>query len=181
AGSAPSASAPAPTRAWRTSPRVPASGATRSSGSPGPAPASRSARTAAPTAAQPRRAASSSRQLSLPLPLPPAPGLPELGGWERVAADYASTGITLGPHPMELIRPELGPGLVRTDALPRLAHGARVELAGMVVARQRPATARGVVFMLLEDEAGVVNVIVAPSVYRRHRLAVRTAAFLRIA
>jgi len=136
---------------------------------------------AAPPAAQPRRAASSSRQLSLPLPLPPAPGLPELGGWERVATDYASTGITLGPHPMELIRPELGPGLVRTDALPRLAHGARVELAGMVVARQRPATARGVVFMLLEDEAGVVNVIVAPSVYRRHRLAVRTAAFLRIA
>jgi error-prone DNA polymerase len=55
-----------------------------------------------------------------------------------------------------------------------------IEVAGMVVARQRPATARGVVFLLLEDEVGTVNVIVPPPVYERHRLVVRTASFVRI-
>src|SRR2546422_7304827 len=58
-------------------------------------------------------------------------------------------------------------------SLPRLEHGAWVEVAGLVVARQRPETAKGFIFVLLEDEAGMVNVIVRPDVYERHRTAVR--------
>jgi error-prone DNA polymerase len=119
-------------------------------------------------------------QLSLPLPVPAAPPLHELSEWERMVADYAATGMTLGVHPMELMRPGLGEGSVRSADLERAADGVGVQVAGMVVARQRPATARGVVFMLLEDEVGVVNLVVLPPVYTRHRLAVRTASFLRV-
>jgi error-prone DNA polymerase len=115
-------------------------------------------------------------QLSLPLPLSPAPELRPLDSWERIVADYASTGVTLGEHPMQLLRAELGEQ-VRTSAdLQRLPHGSEVTIAGLVVARQRPATARGVVFMLFEDEFGVVNLIVPPPAYERCRMAVRTAA-----
>jgi error-prone DNA polymerase len=116
-------------------------------------------------------------QLSLPLSLPAAPALRRLDAWERMVADYASTGVTLGDHPMELLRPELDGGVARSGDLERLRNRTPVEVAGLVVARQRPATARGVVFMLLEDELGTVNVVVPPPVYRRHRLAVRTAPY----
>ncbi len=119
-------------------------------------------------------------QLSLPLPVPASPALPELSEWERMVADYASTGMTLGTHPMELMRQTLGEGLVRSLDLELTADGSVVKLAGMVVARQRPATAKGVVFMLLEDETGVVNLVVLPPAYKRHRLAVRTASFVRV-
>ena len=116
-------------------------------------------------------------QLSLPLPIPAAPSLRELDAWQRLVADYASTGIAIAEHPMALLRAELPQGIASSAALDRLADGRRVEAAGMVVARQRPATARGVVFMLLEDELGTINVVVPPPVYERHRLVVRTAAF----
>ncbi len=116
-------------------------------------------------------------QLSLPLPLPAPPDLRPLDSWERIVADYASTGVTLGEHPVEVLRPELGSGLARCDELATIADRAPIRIAGMVVARQRPATAKGVVFMLLEDEVGVANVIVPPPVYERCRLAVRTASF----
>ncbi|HSI79930.1 MAG TPA: error-prone DNA polymerase [Solirubrobacterales bacterium] len=119
-------------------------------------------------------------QLALPLPLPSPPRLPELEPWERIVADYASTGIALGEHPLELLRAELGPDVLRAGDLDSVRHGNRIEVAGLVVARQRPATARGVVFMLLEDESGTVNVIVPPPVYERCRLAVRTAAYARV-
>ena len=116
-------------------------------------------------------------QLALPLSLPAPPDLRPLDSWERIVADYSSTGVTLDEHPIEIMRPELGPGLARSDDLAVLSNRARVRVAGLVVARQRPATARGVVFMLLEDEVGVANVIVPPPVYDRCRLAVRTASF----
>ncbi|HLM32022.1 MAG TPA: error-prone DNA polymerase [Solirubrobacterales bacterium] len=116
-------------------------------------------------------------QLALPLPLPALPDLRPLDPWERIVADYASTGVTLSEHPMELVRPRIDRELVLTRELPMTRDGSRVAVAGLVVARQRPATANGVVFMLLEDEGGVVNVIVPPSVYERCRLAVRTAPF----
>jgi error-prone DNA polymerase len=115
-------------------------------------------------------------QLSLPLPLSPAPELRPLDSWERIVADYASTGVTLGEHPMQLLRGELGEGVATSRDLQRLRHGSEVAVAGLVVARQRPATARGIVFMLFEDEFGVVNLIVPPPAYERCRLAVRTAA-----
>jgi error-prone DNA polymerase len=116
-------------------------------------------------------------QLALALSLPAPPDLRPLDSWERVVADYASTGMTLGEHPMEVVRPQIERPVVTTAELERRADGTRLAVVGLVVARQRPATARGVVFMLLEDEHGVVNVIVPPPVYERCRLAVRTAAF----
>ncbi len=116
-------------------------------------------------------------QLALPLPLPAAPGLRPLDSWERIVADYSATGVTLGEHPVEVLRNELPADLVHCEELATIADRTPVRVAGMVVARQRPATAKGIVFMLLEDESGVVNVIVAPPVYERCRLAVRTASF----
>ncbi|MCE3248409.1 MAG: polymerase alpha subunit [Geminicoccaceae bacterium] len=116
-------------------------------------------------------------QLALPLGLPAPPDLRPLDSWERIVADYASTGITLGEHPIEVMRPDLEPDLAQSDELAVLPDRAEVRMAGLVVARQRPATAKGVVFMLLEDELGVANVIVPPPVYERCRLAVRTASF----
>ena len=115
-------------------------------------------------------------QLALPLPLSPAPELRPLDSWERIVADYASTGVTLGEHPMQLLRGELADEVATSEDLQRAPHGSEVTVAGLVVARQRPATARGVVFMLFEDEFGVVNLIVPPPVYERCRMAVRTAA-----
>ncbi len=119
-------------------------------------------------------------QLSLPLPIPAAPSLRELDSWERLVADYASTGIAIAEHPMSLLRPGLEQSVCSSADLERVRNGGRVEVAGMVVARQRPATARGVVFMLLEDELGTINVVVPPPVYGRHRLVVRTASFAEV-
>ncbi len=117
-------------------------------------------------------------QLALPLDGSPTPPLPQLGPWERIVADYRTTGMTLGRHPMELIRGNLPSDVLTSEGLARTRDGARVKVAGMVVARQRPATANGVVFMLLEDERGTINLIVPPPVVERHRLAVRTSGFV---
>ena len=113
-------------------------------------------------------------QLSLPLDLPGAPELRELEPWEGMIADYATTGLTLGAHPMALLRPQLPAGTVSCRDLETLEHEARVRIGGLVVARQRPGTAKGIVFLLLEDEFGTINLIVPPPVYERHRLLVRS-------
>jgi len=118
-------------------------------------------------------------QMALPLETPGAPGLEPLGDWEKAIADYRSIGMTLGDHPMALMRPGLGPELSRSTDLERIEDGRTVEVAGMVVARQRPETAKGIVFMLLEDERGTVNLIVPPRVYERHRALARTAPLVR--
>ena len=78
-----------------------------------------------------------------------------------------------------MLRPGLDPKILRSSDLPKTRDGAVVEVAGMVVARQRPETAKGIVFMLLEDERGTVNLIVPPPVYDRHRPLVRAAPLLR--
>jgi error-prone DNA polymerase len=96
-------------------------------------------------------------------------------------ADYRTTGMTLGKHPMELLRASLSSEVLSSEDLALTRDGARVEVAGMVVARQRPSTANGVVFMLLEDERGTINLIVPPPVVERHRLAVRTSGFVHAA
>ncbi|MFN8162128.1 MAG: DNA polymerase III subunit alpha [Solirubrobacterales bacterium] len=116
----------------------------------------------------------------LPLPMEPAdaPDLPRLGRWERLLADYGSTGMTLGDHPMGLLRGDL-PGVRLSSDLPVVPEGTEVEVAGLVVARQRPGTAKGVVFVLLEDEEGTVNVILPPPVFERFRSIARTAPLLR--
>ena len=88
-------------------------------------------------------------------------------------ADYRTTGLSVGTHPLELLRPHLPPGTLSSRELAELPHGRRVTVAGMTVARQRPSTAKGVVFMLVEDEFGQVNLIVPPPVYERFRAVVR--------
>jgi len=118
-------------------------------------------------------------QLALSLDGSATPSLPPLGPWDRIVADYRTTGMTLGKHPMELIREDLSDRVLSSDGIGRTGDGMRVKVAGMVVARQRPATANGVVFMLLEDETGTINLIVPPSVVERHRLAVRTSGFVQ--
>ena len=118
-------------------------------------------------------------QLALPLEEPGAPALEPLGEWGEAIADYRSTGMTLGEHPLALMRAELPRELLRSADLERVEDGATVEVAGMVVARQRPETAKGIVFMLLEDERGTVNLIVPPPVYDRHRAEVRASPLVR--
>jgi error-prone DNA polymerase len=86
--------------------------------------------------------------------------------------------MTVEKHPLKLLRPTLDPKLVRSSDLAEADHGATVEIAGLVTARQRPETANGITFMLLEDERGAVNLIVPPPVYDRHRTLVRTAPLL---
>jgi error-prone DNA polymerase len=114
------------------------------------------------------------KQLALPLdPTAETPELPEPTVWERMLADYRTTSLSVGVHPMELLRAHLPPGVLSSLELERARDRAQVAVAGMAVARQRPATANGVVFMLIEDEFGAVNLIVPPAVYDRHRAIVR--------
>jgi error-prone DNA polymerase len=119
-------------------------------------------------------------QLSLPLELPLAPALRALKPWETMVADYASTGLTLGPHPLKLLREggALPPRTVSIADLEELPHGAQVRLGGLVIARQRPGTAKGIVFLLLEDEFGTLNLIVPPDLYEANRLTVRAEPLL---
>ncbi len=119
-------------------------------------------------------------QLSLPLDLPAPPQLRSLSRWETMLADYGTTGLTVNPHPMELLRRRLPDGVATSADLERLTHGARIRIGGLVVARQRPGTAAGVVFVLLEDEHGTINLIVPPKIYERHRLLVRTEPLLLV-
>src|SRR5213078_1899737 len=90
-------------------------------------------------------------------------------------------GFAPSGHPLSLLRASLPAGVVQSDALPKLEHGVRVEVAGLVVARQRPETAKGFVFVLLDDVAGMVNVIVRPDVYDRYRATIRGEPLLWIA
>jgi error-prone DNA polymerase len=114
------------------------------------------------------------RQLALPLdPTAATPELPEPTEWEQMLASYRQTSLSVGTHPMELLRPHLPASVLSSHDLCQAPDRARVAVAGMAVARQRPATAKGVVFMLLEDEFGQVNLIVPPQVYERHRAIVR--------
>jgi error-prone DNA polymerase len=105
------------------------------------------------------------------VPSPPSPSpLREMTESERLVADYAGTGVTLGPHPMALRRAELaGRGVRRALDLARGRDGERVRVAGSVIVRQRPGTAKGFVFLSLEDETGIANVIVTPGLFTRRR------------
>ena len=98
---------------------------------------------------------------------------------ERLQADYAGMGLTIGPHPMTFRRHELSMrGILRARDLPRERTGRRVRAAGMVITRQRPGTAKGFVFLTLEDETGVINVIVRPDLYDKERVTLVEAPFL---
>jgi error-prone DNA polymerase len=130
--------------------------------------------------ATPGRNVPGGTQLALPLDLPAPPELHGLSEWEAMLADYGTTGLTARTHPLALLRDRLPAGAVTSQDLEQLDHGRRVRVGGLVVARQRPGTASGVVFILLEDEFGTVNLIVPPPVYERHRLTVRTEPLMLV-
>jgi error-prone DNA polymerase len=117
-------------------------------------------------------------QLALPLEAPAPPALAELTPWERLLADYGSTRISISQHPLELLRPDLPAGTASSRDLEHLPDERPVTIAGLVVARQRPATANGITFMLLEDEWGTINLIVPPPVFARHRMIARAEPFV---
>jgi error-prone DNA polymerase len=98
---------------------------------------------------------------------------------ERLTADYAGTSLTIGRHPMALRREDLATqGILRAADLPAARSGRRVRVAGMVITRQRPGTAKGFVFLTLEDETGVTNVIIRPDLFARDRRVIVEEPFL---
>jgi len=113
---------------------------------------------------------------------PPAPSpLRPMTPAERVNADYAGTSVTIGPHPMALCRGELAlRGVQRASDLPRGRSGRRVRVAGAVITRQRPGTAKGFVFLTLEDETGIANIIVQPDLFTTQRAIVIGAPYLLV-
>jgi error-prone DNA polymerase len=141
-------------------------------------------------------------QLALPVELPETPSLRELDRWQRLLADYATSGVSAHDHAMAALRsrlrvpadrrsrhlPRMGyrsaiggadPVALSTSAqLARMPHGCTVAVAGLVIARQRPGTAKGTMFLLFEDEWGVVNLIVPKAVYEAHRALARAEPLL---
>ena len=98
---------------------------------------------------------------------------------ERLEADYASTSLTVGSHPMALMRAGL-PQITRASDLPGGRPGSRVMIGGMVICRQRPGTANGHVFISLEDETGIANAFVPSTLFEARRLVITQESFLRI-
>jgi len=119
------------------------------------------------------------RQLELPLNHPH--DTLRFGGVdasERLLAEYAVLGFAASGHPLSLLGDALPPNAVKSGRLGEHEHGEMLEVVGLVVARQRPQTAKGFVFILMEDETGMTNVIVHPDVYERDRLAIRGEPYL---
>src|SRR6202012_3510628 len=100
---------------------------------------------------------------------------------ERLSADYSGTGLTVGRHPLHYRRQELQAMKVLTSAeLRNYQDGQYVRSAGCVIARQRPGTAKGFIFISMEDETGIANIIVSPDLYERNRLVITRSKFLLV-
>jgi len=113
-------------------------------------------------------------------PREPSP-LSEMTDIERLAADYAGASVTIGRHPMTLRRAALQRrGVLSARDLGSVEDGTRIQVAGSVIVRQRPGTAKGFVFLSLEDETGISNVIVTPPIFARHRLALVSEPYLLV-
>ena len=107
------------------------------------------------------------------------PLLPKPGKWQNTLADYASTGLTLGDHPLLQLRQTLSEkGMITAQQLANTPTGRRVKVAGLVINRQRPGTASGVVFSTLEDETGQVNVVIWPKLVEKQRKTLLTSRLL---
>jgi error-prone DNA polymerase len=125
------------------------------------------------------RNVSEQRQLSLPLPTEQdMVALAPMTDWERMRTDYLVLGLSPRYHPMSFLRPNLHEGVVVSKMVESLPDGKQIEMAGLVVCRQQPGTAKGFVFMVLEDEFGLVNVIVKPDLYEKQRVIVRGEPFV---
>jgi error-prone DNA polymerase len=110
---------------------------------------------------------------------PMAPLFPAMDPAEELEADYEGMRLSVAHHSMELLRPQLS-GVLRACDLAARRNGESVAVAGAVICRQRPGTAKGFVFISLEDETGIVNVIVEPGFFERHRLLITQEPFLLI-
>jgi len=100
---------------------------------------------------------------------------------ERIAADYSGTGLTIGAHPMSILRPSLSTrGVARAIDLPKWRPGRRVRVAGAVIVRQRPGTAKGFVFLTMEDETGLSNVIITPDTYAQFKRVIVDEPYLLV-
>ncbi len=118
-------------------------------------------------------------QLALALEAPAAPRLRPLERWQRLIADYSTSGVTVGDHALAILRERLSIPLLATSAqLAHLPSGCSVAVAGLVIARQRPGTAKGTMFLLFEDEHGTINLIVSKLVYERYRQLARAEPLL---
>jgi error-prone DNA polymerase len=125
--------------------------------------------------AKPQAAGSEAKSAWSPCPLAP------MTAAERLVADYGGTGLTIGAHPMAMQRKELAMrGVLRAMDLPAERNGRRVRVAGTVITRQRPGTAKGFVFLTLEDETGIANVIVRPDLFARQRMTIVEEPFLLV-
>jgi error-prone DNA polymerase len=114
-------------------------------------------------------------------PEPAASPLPAMTAEDRLVADYAGTHLTIGPHPMAMRRSELAMrGVLRAVDLSRARDGRRIRVAGSVITRQRPGTAKGFVFLTLEDETGISNIIVRPDLFDRERFKILDEPFLLV-
>lgn len=110
-----------------------------------------------------------------------APALPGMNAFELMVADIATTGVTHDAHPMARLRGALsGRGIVRSADLLLLDDGSRVQIAGVVTHRQRPATASGVTFFGMEDETGLINIVVSTGLWKRQKKLARTAKTLLV-
>jgi error-prone DNA polymerase len=113
--------------------------------------------------------------------LPPSSPLPPMAPEEETVADFRGTGVTTGPHPVSFLRPMLRTrGVTEAARLSDLADGARARIAGLVVVRQRPGTAKGLVFITLEDESGFTNAVVYPDCFERWRTEIVSASLLLV-
>ncbi|HEX6985826.1 MAG TPA: OB-fold nucleic acid binding domain-containing protein, partial [Planctomycetaceae bacterium] len=111
----------------------------------------------------------------------PPPRLPDLVPSEEVAADYHATGLSLNGHPIEFVRPVLDRrGVLPCVKLGQVRDGAFVTVAGVVTHRQKPGTARGIIFMTLEDERATANLVVYPDVWAKFRKAARSSSALMV-
>ena len=106
------------------------------------------------------------------------PTLSPLTRSEQLVLDYERTGMSIADHPMRIVRADLTKSVRRSSELVKLAHGTRVESAGLVICRQRPGTASGVVFVTLEDEEGFINLILYARVFERLRHVATTSSLL---
>ncbi len=110
----------------------------------------------------------------------PSPLL-QMNDEERLVADFHGSGLTPGPHPMAYCRDTLSSlNVKRASDLRRIPDGARTAVAGCVIARQRPGTAKGFVFISLEDETGITNIIIHPELYEKYRLVINREKFLNV-
>jgi error-prone DNA polymerase len=107
-----------------------------------------------------------------------SPVLKQQSEWETMTDEYSVMGVGAKHHPMELLRKQLRVQVMDSRALKTIPSGAMAQVAGMVITRQRPPTAKGFAFLTLEDEFGMINLILTPIVYERFRSEFRTRKFL---